>query len=137
MSSLDDLRVVPVSGDRGAHVMLGDVARIDNATIVGEYDRFNGQRLITLTANVAGQDLGRTVGQVDGAIARAGAPPRGAAVAVRGQIGAMRETFTNVTAGLVARSSSSFSSSPPQLSVVAPRLSSSSRPCRRCSWAWW
>jgi multidrug efflux pump subunit AcrB len=80
--------------------MLGDVATIDNATIVGEYDRINGQRMVTLTANVAGQDLGRTVGQVDAAIARAGVPPRGATVAVRGQIGAMRETFTNISAGL-------------------------------------
>jgi multidrug efflux pump subunit AcrB len=101
MATLDDLRVVPVSGDRGAHAMLGDVAKIDNATIVGEYDRINGQRMVTLTANVAGQDLGRTVGQVDAAIARAGTPPRGAEVAVRGQIGAMRETFANITAGLV------------------------------------
>ena len=100
MTSLADLRVVPVSGDHGSHAMLGDVATIDNATIVGEYDRINGQRMVTLTANVAGQDLGRTVGQVDAAIARAGAPPRGAAVAVRGQIAAMRETFTNITAGL-------------------------------------
>jgi multidrug efflux pump subunit AcrB len=100
MTSLDDLRVVPVSGDRGSHAMLGDVAKIDNATIVGEYDRINGQRMVTLTANVAGQDLGRTVGQVDAAIARAGAPPRGTEVAVRGQIGAMRETFTNISAGL-------------------------------------
>jgi multidrug efflux pump subunit AcrB len=101
VSSLDDLRVVPVSGERGAHALLGDVATLNNATIAGEYDRLNGQRLVTLTANVAGQDLGRTVGQVDAAIARAGAPPRGAAVAVRGQIGAMRDTFTNITAGLV------------------------------------
>jgi multidrug efflux pump subunit AcrB len=101
ITSLDDLRVVPVSGERGAHALLGDVATIGNATIVGEYDRINGQRMVTLTANVAGQDLGRTVGQVDAAIARAGAPPRGGAVAVRGQIGAMRETFTNITAGLV------------------------------------
>ena len=101
VTTLDDLRVVPVSGDRGAHAMLGDVATINNATIVGEYDRINGQRMVTLTANVAGQDLGRTVGQVDAAIARAGAPPRGGAVTVRGQIGAMRETFTNITAGLV------------------------------------
>jgi len=104
MTSLDDLRVAPVtgaSGDRGAHALLGDVSTIQNATIVGEYDRINGQRMVTLTANVAGQDLGRTVGQVDQAIARAGAPPRGAAVAVRGQIGAMRETFTNITSGLV------------------------------------
>jgi multidrug efflux pump subunit AcrB len=101
VTTLDDLRVVPVSGDRGAHAMLGDVATINNATIVGEYDRINGQRMVTLTANVAGQDLGRTVGQVDAAIARAGAPPRGGAVTARGQIGAMRETFTNITAGLV------------------------------------
>jgi multidrug efflux pump subunit AcrB len=101
VTTLDDLRVVPVSGDRGAHALLGDVATINNGTIVGEYDRINGQRMLTLTANVSGQDLGRTVGQVDAAIARAGAPPRGGAVMVRGQIGAMRETFTNITAGLV------------------------------------
>jgi multidrug efflux pump subunit AcrB len=101
VTTLDDLRVVPVSGDRGAHALLGDVASINNATIVGEYDRINGQRMVTLDANVAGQDLGRTVAQVDAAIARAGAPPRGGAVTVRGQIGAMRETFTNITAGLV------------------------------------
>jgi multidrug efflux pump subunit AcrB len=101
MTTLDDLRVVPVSGKRGSHALLGDVATIGNSTIVGEYDRINGQRMITLTANVAGQDLGRTVGQVDAAIVRAGTPPRGAAVLIRGQIGAMRETFTNITAGLV------------------------------------
>ena len=100
MTSVEDLRVIPVGTERGSHAMLGDVATIGNATIVGEYDRINGQRMVTLTANVAGQDLGRTVTQVDAAIARAGTPPRGAAVAVRGQIGAMRETFTNITAGL-------------------------------------
>jgi multidrug efflux pump subunit AcrB len=100
ISSLDDLRVVPVSGERGAHALLGDVASINNATIVGEYDRINGQRMVTLTANVAGQDLGRTARQVDAAIARAGAPPRGGAVTVRGQMAAMRDTFTNITAGL-------------------------------------
>jgi multidrug efflux pump subunit AcrB len=101
MTTLDDLRVVPVSAERGSRALLGDVATIGNATIVGEYDRMNGQRMVTLTANVSGQDLGRTANQLDRAIARAGAPPRGAAVAVRGQIGAMRETFTNITAGLV------------------------------------
>lgn len=101
LASLDDLRVVPVTGDRGAHALLGDLATINNSSVVGEYDRVNGQRMVTLTANVAGQDLGRTVGQVDAAIARAGTPPRGAAVAVRGQIGAMRQTFTAITTGLV------------------------------------
>ena len=101
MTTLEDLRVVPVSGGGTATPLLGDLARIENTTLVGEYDRVNGQRMVTLTANVAGEDLGRVLDRVHDAIAQAGAPPRGASVAVRGQVGAMRETFANITAGLV------------------------------------
>jgi multidrug efflux pump subunit AcrB len=100
MKTLDDLRVVPVTAVGAAHALLGDVARIESGTIVGEYDRFNGQRMVTLSANTAGEDLGRTANRVDEAIARAGAPPRGATVSVRGQIAPMRETFRNIAAGL-------------------------------------
>jgi len=101
MTTLEDLRVVPVSASGVAKPLLGDVARIDNATIVGEYDRINGQRMVTMTANVAGEDLGRAMRQVQSAIRRAGEPPRGTSVAVRGQIAAMGETFTNVTGGVI------------------------------------
>lgn len=101
MTTLDDLRVVPVSGGGAATPLLGDLARIDNATIVGEYDRINGQRMVTLTANVAGEDLGRVLTRVREAIAQAGTPPRGATVTLRGQIAAMSETFTNIITGLV------------------------------------
>jgi multidrug efflux pump subunit AcrB len=54
MTTLEDLRVVPVSAGGIGKPLLGDLARIENATIVGEYDRINGQRMVTLTANVAG-----------------------------------------------------------------------------------
>ncbi len=101
MTTLEDLRVVPVSAGGIAKPLLGDLARIENATIVGEYDRINGERLVTLTANVAGEDLGRVLGQVNTAIRRAGEPPRGASVTIRGQIAAMRETFTNIAGGLI------------------------------------
>jgi len=101
MTSLEDLRVVPVTGGGTAKPLLGDVARIDNATIVGEYDRINGQRMVTLTASVSGEDLGRASRHVQSAIQRAGEPPRGTTVAVRGQIAAMTETFTNITAGVL------------------------------------
>ena len=99
VTSLDDLRVVPVANG-APHPLLGDVARIENGTIVGEYDRVNGQRMVTLSANVTGDDLGRAATRVDQAIARAGAPPRGATVAVRGEIAPMRETFANIASGL-------------------------------------
>src|SRR6188472_3237942 len=101
MTTLEDLRVVPVSAGGVGKPLLGDLARIENATVVGEYDRVNGQRMITLTANVAGEDLGRALARVNAAIRRAGEPPRGATVTIRGQIAAMKETFTNITAGLV------------------------------------
>jgi multidrug efflux pump subunit AcrB len=101
MTTLEDLRVVPVTGAGAARPLLGDLARIENATIVGEYARVNGQRMVTLTANVSGEDFGRVLNHVNQAIARAGEAPRGATVAVRGQLAAMRETFTNITAGLV------------------------------------
>src|SRR3954447_20198246 len=101
MTSLDDLRVMPVTPGGSAYPLLGDVARIENSTIVGEYDRFNGQRMVTLAANVAGEDLGRVATRVDQAIARAGTPPRGATIAVRGQIAPMRETLNSIAAGLV------------------------------------
>jgi multidrug efflux pump subunit AcrB len=101
MTTLEDLRVMPVTSGGTAKPLLGDLARIENATIVGEYDRVNGQRMVTMTANVAGEDFGRVLTRVREAIARAGAPPRGATVTLRGQIAAMSQTFTNITAGLI------------------------------------
>src|SRR4029450_4510887 len=38
MTTIDDLRVVPVTAGGPAKPLLGEVARIGNATIVGEYD---------------------------------------------------------------------------------------------------
>jgi multidrug efflux pump subunit AcrB len=100
VTSLDDLRVVPVASTRETTPLLGDLARIENTTIVGEYDRINGQRMITLTANASGEDLGRVARRVNTAIARAGAPPRGTTAVVRGQLAAMGETLRNISAGL-------------------------------------
>jgi multidrug efflux pump subunit AcrB len=48
------------------------------------------KRMVTMTANVAGEDLGRATSRINEAIRRAGAPPRGTSVAVRGQIAAMQ-----------------------------------------------
>jgi multidrug efflux pump subunit AcrB len=101
MRTLDDLRVVPVTASQASHPLLGDVAHIAQGTIVGEYDRINGQRMVTISANASGEDLGRVATRIDQAIARAGDPPRGASVTVRGQIASMRETLANIASGLV------------------------------------
>src|SRR6185369_3096769 len=64
MTSLEDLRVMPVTAGASSYPLLGDVAKIDNSTIVGEYDRLNGQRMVTLSANMVGEDLGRVADRV-------------------------------------------------------------------------
>jgi multidrug efflux pump subunit AcrB len=66
----------------------------------GEYDRYDMKRLVSLTANIEGEDLGRVAGQVAEALRAAGEPPRGAAVDVRGQVVPFREMFGGLALGL-------------------------------------
>lgn len=101
MTSLQDVEHIPVTLGEAAHPLLGDVARVGYGTTVGEYHRLNGQRVVTLTANVSGKDLGHVAGELDAAIQRAGTPPRGVIVSVRGQIAPMRQTLGNLGIGLV------------------------------------
>jgi multidrug efflux pump subunit AcrB len=67
---------------------------------MGEYDRRNGFRMLSLSANMAGQDLGRISKSIDAAIQRAGTPPTGTTVQVRGQIAPMHDTLRNLGIGL-------------------------------------
>jgi hypothetical protein len=97
MTSLDDLHVMPVSGDRvciRCWATWRESKHHDCGRIRSRERGADGYR----TANVLGEDLGRMAGHVDQAIARA--ERHVGPVTVRGQIAAMRET-TNITAGLV------------------------------------
>ena len=49
--------------------------------------------MIGLSANLGKGDLGRAATDIDRAIARAGSPPRGVSIQVRGQVSAMRQIF--------------------------------------------
>ena len=100
MTSIGDLQNVPLTPGAAQHPLLGDLAQVNYGTVVGEYDRYNGQRLLTLTANVVGEDLGRAAGDVNASLARAGPPPRGVTVSVRGQIAPMNQTLASLGVGL-------------------------------------
>ncbi|HZT75344.1 MAG TPA: efflux RND transporter permease subunit [Vicinamibacterales bacterium] len=100
ITSVQDVQNIPVMAGPSPHPLLGDVATVDEGTVMGEYDRRNGFRMLTLSANVAGSDLGRVSRGIDEAIRRLGTPPRGTTVQVRGQIAPMHETFTNLSLGL-------------------------------------
>jgi len=101
MTSTKDIETIPVASTTGAHPLLNQVASVRLGTVPGELDRQNGLWLIGLSANLGRNDLGTASREINRAIARAGTPPRGVAVQVRGQISAMSQIFGNLAVGLV------------------------------------
>jgi multidrug efflux pump subunit AcrB len=85
----------------GTPVRLQDVGRIERGAMPGEFDRYNMRRLVSLTANVRGEDFGRVAEKVDQAVAAAGDKPRGVEVDIRGQAVPMRQMFGGLALGLV------------------------------------
>jgi multidrug efflux pump subunit AcrB len=101
MHSLEQVKNIPISRSRDVQIDLRNVAEVTPGTVLGEYDRYNMQRMLTLQANVAGGDLGGIADQVSRALAKAGAPPPGVNVAVRGQVVPMNEMFSGLGLGLL------------------------------------
>src|SRR5262249_26236902 len=45
-------------------LLVRDVARVRSDKVIGEYDRYNMQRFVSMTANIEGEDLGRVAGHI-------------------------------------------------------------------------
>ncbi len=86
---------------REQHPLIGDVAKVDYGVTNGEFDRYNMMRMVSLTANLAGGDLGSVGEQVKAAIKRAGTPPAGVFCDVTGQVPLLKDTFAHLLGGLV------------------------------------
>ncbi|MGE3979464.1 MAG: efflux RND transporter permease subunit, partial [Nitrospira sp.] len=103
MASLEDVRNIPVMPPINGNpwVYVRDVASVTQGAMLGEYDRHNMQRMITITANVAGEDLARAANRVTQAIVDLEQLPKGVTVTLRGQVAPMRETLTGLRTGLL------------------------------------
>jgi multidrug efflux pump subunit AcrB len=101
MNSLEEARNIPVSRHDGQAILLRDVAKVTEGVTVGQYQRYNMQRMITVTANISGPDLGRVSKQVAAAIKELGAPPARVNVAVRGQVVPMQQMLDGLRGGLL------------------------------------
>jgi multidrug efflux pump subunit AcrB len=100
MTSLQDVETIPVSSATGAEPFVNEVASVRPGSVPGELDRENGLWMIGLSANLAKSDLGGAGADIDHAIARAGTPPRGVTVEVKGQVSTMRQIFENLSIGI-------------------------------------
>ena len=102
MTAVDDVANVPVlTSGAPRPVLVRDVADLKLGTMPGQIDRYNMQRIVSVTANVSGESLGEAGERVRAAVARAGEPPRGVTVAIRGQLPPLEETIAGLQNGLL------------------------------------
>jgi multidrug efflux pump subunit AcrB len=70
MRSPTDIKTVPVVANRTTPVLVQDVAEVREGTMPGEIDRYNMRRMVSMTANIEGSDLGHVATELALAIQR-------------------------------------------------------------------
>jgi multidrug efflux pump subunit AcrB len=88
--------------------LVSDIVSMKPGQTFGVVERFNGQKLISLAANLEGITLGRAQPLIEAAVKKAGEPPRGVTVQIRGQIPALNETMKGLETGLLLALGSIF-----------------------------
>jgi len=105
MASPEDVENIPLmnrgSATAFSRPLVSDLATVQYGTMAGQVDRYNMQRVVSLTANIANKPLGDVAAPLREAIKRSGQPPRGVSVFVRGQIPPLEETLTALGIGLL------------------------------------
>lgn len=100
MKGLEDLRNLPITSHHGSAVPLRNIAKVSEGSTLGQYDRYNMARTVSITANLQDQPLGSLAKQVEKVIADNPAPT-GVNVALRGQVPPMKELQSGLQTGLL------------------------------------
>ncbi len=94
-SNIDDLKNIVVSTANGDQVLLGNIATIQKAASPVQIDRKYQQRLIEVTANVSGRDLGSVAADIDAGVSKLTIPP-GFEVKQTGNVEQQKKTFRDL-----------------------------------------
>ena len=101
VNSVEEFKNTPVTTAGGKTTLLRNIATISEGTAPQTYERYNLVRVVSLTANIHGADLGTVAKEIHRVLKEAGEPPAKTSVAVRGQIVPMEEMFAGLRNGLV------------------------------------
>lgn len=102
MNSLEQAQNLPVTFRNGEAILLRNIAKVTKNTEMGEYDRYNMQRTISVTANIFGSDVGTVAKEVARALRELGNPPSKVTVTVRGQTVPLQQMLDGLQKGLLA-----------------------------------
>ena len=101
VTTVEEFKNTPVTTAGGKATLLRNIASLSEGTAPQTYERYNLVRVVSLTANLHGSDLGSVAKAIHAAIKETGAPPAKTSVAVRGQIPPMEEMFSGLRQGLL------------------------------------
>jgi multidrug efflux pump subunit AcrB len=101
IQSVDELGDLPVMPGGRPEPQLGNIARLTQGTMPGLIERFNGQHIISITANIHGITLGKAIQQLNRALADAGSLPRAAKIVMKGEIKPLEQTTSGLQTGLL------------------------------------
>jgi multidrug efflux pump subunit AcrB len=101
MNSIEQAKNIPIMNRDGQEVLLRNVASVTPGTTIGEYQRYNMQRVVSVTANIANADVGSVAKRVEAALKELGQPPTGVTVTMRGQIVPLNQMMDGLRTGLI------------------------------------
>ena len=101
IQSVEEMGRLPVMPSGHAQPQLDSIATLKPGTMPGLIERFNGQHIVSLTANIHGITLGEASPQLNQALAGAGVAPRGAKIVMKGQIPPLEQTISGLRTGLL------------------------------------
>ncbi len=102
-TSLEDLKNVPVTTSGGHSVLLRNLANVTPGSAVGQFERYNMARVVSITANLHGSSLGsvmREIARIDEISNSKSWPPK-TRVDLRGQTVPMQQLLDGFRSGLV------------------------------------
>ncbi len=94
-SSIDDLKKLLVTTPSGQQVLLGEIATITQSASPVEIDRKYQQRIIDVTADVAGRDLGSVASDIQAKLNKI-AVPAGFQIHLGGNVEQQAQTFSSL-----------------------------------------
>ena len=92
---IDDLKKLSITSANGSQVLLGNIAKIEMANSPVQIDRKYQQRIIDVTANVTGRDLGSVANDIQKKIDQLNIPA-GFEIKQSGNVEQQKKTFTDL-----------------------------------------
>ena len=95
------LSALPLMKEGQSQPQLDQVAKIQYGAMPELIERFSGQRVVSVTANLHGITLGDAQTRIQKLLKNLPAPPKGSTVTVRGEMPALQETVSGLRVGLL------------------------------------